>query len=85
MMTQSSIKQFLKGLELKKKKEDLSTKTMSMINFTLTSFLDMLLTCIWDAATRNYSEKTVTSMLVLYLHVNYIFTSKQNSDFLNVR
>lgn len=57
---------------------------MSMINFTLTNFLDMLVTCIWDAATRNYSEKIVTSILELYLHVNYTFTSKENSDVLNV-
>ena len=53
-----------------------------MINFKLTNFPEMmnrykqLLTYIRSAVTRNYSEKSINSIL------DYISTSKQNSGFL---
>ena len=57
-------------------------KQMIKINFKLTNFPEMmnrykqLLTYIRSAVTRNYSEKSINSIL------DYISTSKQNSDFL---
>nr|XP_048722342.1 COP9 signalosome complex subunit 2 isoform X4 [Caretta caretta] len=81
----AALSSFQKVLELEGEKGEWgfkALKQMIKINFKLTNFPEMmnrykqLLTYIRSAVTRNYSEKSINSIL------DYISTSKQNSDFL---
>ncbi|KAM7228640.1 hypothetical protein CapIbe_019928 [Capra ibex] len=79
----AALSSFQKILELEGEKGEWGFKALKqMINFKLTNFPEMmnrykqLLTYIQSAVTRNYSEKSINSIL------DYISTSKQNSGFL---
>uniref|UniRef100_A0A2K6SF00 COP9 signalosome subunit 2 n=1 Tax=Saimiri boliviensis boliviensis TaxID=39432 RepID=A0A2K6SF00_SAIBB len=69
----AALSSFQKVLELEGEKGEWRFKALKqMINFKY----KQLLTYIQSAVTRNYSEKSINSIL------DYISTSKQNSDFL---
>ncbi|KAI4532609.1 hypothetical protein MG293_017017 [Ovis ammon polii] len=79
----AAVSSFQKILELEGEKGEWGFKALKqMINFKLTNFPEMmnrykqLLIYIQSAVTRNYSEKSINSIL------DYISTSKQNSGFL---